>query len=600
MPERAAEPPVPFGLRIARLTDRVLLVAGDLPLPSSKAGRIELETSPDISHEAYWLPHRPAAKRRNAVTSTGLLVIRVERAVTDSLDVVSPARFRLVAPAGSSPQPTELRTLLENYADGLSERECADVQQFLLTSLLGESNVDRAVARGLQASRDILRRRFPTSAVDPARPLCLQIDALHGLDTRSFYIDGWTRSERGLEEFVLLAPEGWTVDLADHVYRYNRPDVKAFFGESGSASNEYGFIAYFELPGQTALATGWIAMVRDADGTEAEVAAPPVTSNEQLTRESIVGDVALESLPDDYLRLEHVSPAILRLQTRLAERTAIERIDQFGDAPPDLIASVVVPLYKRVDFLEQQLAQFVLDPEFLRTDLVYVLDSPEDAEYLRAFALQLHRLYRVPFRLATLNRNGGFAVANNLGATLARAPLLLLLNSDVIPEEPGWLSRLVSFYESTPGIGALSPKLLYEDDTLQFAGLYFDRPAGAHLWSNEHFYKGLHRDLPQANNARPVPAVTGACLMIAKDVYQELGGLQSVYVQGDYEDSDLCLRLAEAGYDNWYFPDVALYHLEGQSYPSELRKATSEYNKWLHTYRWRSQLEELSAPEVAV
>ena len=79
-----------------------------------------------------------------------------------------------------------------------------------------------------------------------------------------------------------------------------------------------------------------------------------------------------------------------------------------------------MPLYRRIEFLEYQLAEFVHDPEFENVDLVYVLDSPGDAQYLRRYAAHLFRLYQVPFRLAVLNRNGGFAVVNNLGSSLAQ------------------------------------------------------------------------------------------------------------------------------------------------------------------------------------
>src|SRR5439155_9868397 len=214
---------------------------------------------------------------------------------------------------------------------------------------------------------------------------------------------------------------------------------------------------------------------------------------------------------------------------------AIDVVDQYGTPPKRPDVSIIVPLFQRVEFLEQQLAQFVHDPEIAASDLVYVLDSPEDGEYLRRFAHHLYRLYGVPFRLAVLTRNGGYAAVNNLGASLARGRLLVLLNSDVIPDTPGWVGQMVEFYDSTPVIGALGPKLLYEDDSIQHAGIYFDRPAGGHIWSNEHFFKGLHRDLPAANVARPVPAVTGACLMISMKLFGELGGLRSLYVQGDYE-----------------------------------------------------------------
>ena len=115
---------------------------------------------------------------------------------------------------------------------------------------------------------------------------------------------------------------------------------------------------------------------------------------------------------------------------------------------------------------------------------------------------------------------------------------------------------------------------------------------GSHAWANEHYVKELHCDLPAANVAGPVPAVTGACIMTSASLYATFGGLRGGYVQGDYEDSDLGLRLAEAGLDSWCLPSVALYHLEGQSYPSEERKVASQFNKWVHAYPWNDAIEQ--------
>jgi GT2 family glycosyltransferase len=146
------------------------------------------------------------------------------------------------------------------------------------------------------------------------------------------------------------------------------------------------------------------------------------------------------------------------------------------------------------------------------------------------------------------------------------------------------------FYDSTPGIGALGAKLLYEDDSIQHAGLYFRRMVDTQLWNNEHYFKGLHRKLPAANLAREVPALTAACMMIDASLYREIGGLRGMYIQGDYEDSDLCLRLSQDGRQNWYLPSIELYHLEGQSYSSELRHLTGAYNRWLHSHTWSHRL----------
>jgi GT2 family glycosyltransferase len=156
---------------------------------------------------------------------------------------------------------------------------------------------------------------------------------------------------------------------------------------------------------------------------------------------------------------------------------------------------------------------------------------------------------------------------------------------------------MCAFYDATPGIGALGPKLLYEDGSLQHAGLYFDRDASAGLWSNLHYFKGLQSQFAPANVARPVPAVTGACLMIARSLWNELDGLRSEFVQGGYEDSDLCLRLIEAGHENWYLPNVELHHLEDQSFPSEARRMATAYNTWLQTRYWGARIAQLMGDE---
>ena len=112
-------------------------------------------------------------------------------------------------------------------------------------------------------------------------------------------------------------------------------------------------------------------------------------------------------------------------------------------------------------------------------------------------------------------------------------------------------------------------------------------------WANWHYFKGMPRDLAAANVARSVPGVTGACLMIDRDLYEQVGRFPEIYLQGDHEDSELCLRLLREGYENWYLPQVELYHLESRSYDMGLRVMLALYNRWLHTQRWGGFIEEV-------
>jgi GT2 family glycosyltransferase len=130
--------------------------------------------------------------------------------------------------------------------------------------------------------------------------------------------------------------------------------------------------------------------------------------------------------------------------------------------------------------------------------------------------------------------------------------------------------------------------------------MYFERDAETGNWDNRHYFKGFSRWLPAANVSRPVPAVTGACLMVERALYQEMGGLSPMYLRGGYEDSDLCLRLMEAGRRNWYLADVELYHLEAQSFPLHVR-VTNRYNAWQQTHLWNELIERTmrEQPEAA-
>jgi hypothetical protein len=387
------------------------------------------------------------------------------------------------------------------------------------------------LSKSLHAAREALRERLPMGVISVAAPSALHIDAILALDDHSFYMQGWMRDEQAVPiRLTAVSPEGSRAELLPRLYRYRRPDVAQYYGDppDPQPAAEHGWIAYVVTSTPSVLASGWTLEMGNAAGVQLEVAGPPVIRDPATVREIILNDLNRERLPADRLRTEHIRPALTRLEERRQSLARVESIDQYGRAPAMPDVSVVVPLYGRIDFLEHQLAQFVHDPEVQHADLIYVLDSPELADAFRDTAAQLAQLYPVAFRAVVMSHNVGFSGVNNIGAGFARGRLLVLLNSDVIPRAPGWMSAMTRFYDATPNIGALAPKLLYEDDSLQHAGLYFQPLVDAGLWNNEHYYKGLHRNLPAANVARRVPAVTAACMMIDSSLYRELGGLRGI------------------------------------------------------------------------
>jgi len=556
------------------------------------------------------------AVRRAGTLSGNVAILVGEAAGSGRGKTVPPVEVARVRDGGSGAKAVELELAsgsriempreqweeVSGELKGLVREELASLDAATRESVLGlladSTSIGEEPSFELSTSlfgiREVLRERLPRGAVKPEQPAGLAVEQILAVDDRSFWINGWMHDEDGLGEVFAVSPEGARVCISEGAFRYERPDVVEFYSGLGlDRTARHGFTAHFTLAAPSLLAGGWIAELHTSDGLQIEIQCPAAVRDPQLARSAILGELGARGSIGGPLAATHGREALTRLQHRIVAESTVESIDSYGEPPPDPDVSVVVPLYKRLDFLEHQLLHFSRDPDFAEAELIYVLDSTDQADELAKQARELFALYGQPFQVVNLSSGAGFAGANRHGIEASRGRRLLLLNSDVIPDRPGWLGAMSEFYDETEGIGALGPKLLYEDDSLQHAGLYFHRAPGAELWENAHCFKGLHRSFPAANVARPVPAVTAACMLIDRDLYDEAGGLPLHYVQGDYEDSELCLRLAEAGRENWYLPQVELYHLEGQSYVPGVRRVPSEYNMWLHSELWAARIEAL-------
>jgi GT2 family glycosyltransferase len=493
-----------------------------------------------------------------------------------------------------------LEELLDQILPLLDGRARSELFDFVLGNLLADLEKPGAMslAASLHLVRDRLRTPLPELQAETDVGPLVTVDAIAAIDDRSYWFVGWSRDgDDPLVRLEVVSPEGQRAELLDGAHRFHRPDVRESLAAAGIRSTQkHGFAKYVELPAPSLLDEGWLCELRNPAGGGFQTAVPHVT-RDHLATYNMITELAADQMDVGTMRREHGYPALQRLQSRISSSTQVDHAVQYGEPPASVDVSIVVPLYDRIDLIEHQVAQFWEDPEIGASELIYVLDSPELAQPLARLAAGLHELYGLPFKVVTLNRNSGYSTANNVAASLARGRLLLLLNSDVLPAASMWLGRMVHFYDATPEVGALGPKLLYEDDSIQHAGMYFRRDVATGYWENQHYFKGFSRSLPAANVTRPVPAVTAACLMIERALWGELGGLSDAYVRGGYEDSDLCLRVLDAGRRNWYLANVELYHLEAQSFPIGARRA-NRYNAWLQTHLWDERIEEVMCAQA--
>jgi GT2 family glycosyltransferase len=340
--------------------------------------------------------------------------------------------------------------------------------------------------------------------------------------------------------------------------------------------------------------------LRMPDGGVVQRPMPPVEAAEPMAAiRGILARVGDRPEEAPALLRDHAAPAVEACWAA-HRRAPVEAVEEtFGTPPAAPEVSVVVPLHGRVDFLLHQATHFSNDPDLLaRAELIYVLDDPPRREEAERLARIAHSVYGVPIRLLRLSRNCGYSGANNAGARAARGEALLLLNSDVLPLRPGWIDGLLAAARELPECGALGCRLLFEDGTLQHAGMAFVPFPALAAWRCDHPFKGEPVGWDEPSEPREVPAVTGACLLVRRAVYEAVGGLSEGYVVGDFEDADLCHRIAARGLRIWYDPRVELLHLERQSMAllgePGWRYALTLCNMLRHARLWRDRLQALA------
>ena len=224
------------------------------------------------------------------------------------------------------------------------------------------------------------------------------------------------------------------------------------------------------------------------------------------------------------------------------------------------LVSILIPNKDHTDDLDVCLNSFFERADYQNYEFIIIENNsvlPETFAYYEKIEKE-HDNVKVVYWEAGFN----YSAINNFGFKFAKGDYIMLLNNDVELITPDIFQSMLGFC-MRPEVGIVGVKLLYNDHTVQHAGVLVGAGGLA-----DHVFKGIHEDDPgymgRAISSQDVSAVTAACLLVKRSVYEEVGGLEDEF-QVAFNDVDFCLKVRKAGYLIVYDADVKLFHYESKS-----------------------------------
>ena len=240
--------------------------------------------------------------------------------------------------------------------------------------------------------------------------------------------------------------------------------------------------------------------------------------------------------------------------------------------------SIIIPVRDRVELLARCLDSLTRETSYAPYEIV-IVDNDSQTEEARAYLSSLkHRVlhYSGPFN---------FSAINNFAVEQTDSPWILFLNNDTEVIDGEWLTIMAEHIQR-PEVGAVGPRLLYPDDTVQHGGIVVGVGGIA-----EHAFRGFPAEAPgvcrQLQVTRNYSAVTGACLLTRREVFNKVRGFDEERLPVTFSDVDLCLKIRRAGYLVVYTPFAKLYHHESGT----RRRTVEPLETGVMRERWASMLE---------
>jgi O-antigen biosynthesis protein len=228
---------------------------------------------------------------------------------------------------------------------------------------------------------------------------------------------------------------------------------------------------------------------------------------------------------------------------------------------PAPMVSLLIPTRDKKEITEVAVRSIIDKTTYRKFEIIILDNGSVKAETLGWFAAI--QIQEARIRVVRYDHPFNYSAINNFGVQHARGEVIGLVNNDVEVISPDWLTEMV-MHASRPEIGCVGAKLYYPDDTIQHAGVILG-VGGVAGHSHQYFNRDAPGYFSHLKVIQNLSAVTAACLVVRKEIYEAVNGLDEDNLKVAFNDVDFCIRVREAGYRNIWTPYAELFHHESKS-----------------------------------
>ncbi len=246
------------------------------------------------------------------------------------------------------------------------------------------------------------------------------------------------------------------------------------------------------------------------------------------------------------------------------------------------LTTIIIPVFNNLEYTRSCLKSIYENTETNTFKIIVFDNGSKDGTniYLENIRKEYNNL-----NFIRNETNLGFAIANNLSAKQADTEKIVFLNNDTLVTKD-WLKLLVQELDNNPTVKIAGSKLIYQDNTIQHAGIVISNYKYKDKNIIYHLYNFLDYNHFAVNKKRFFQAITGACMITYQDFFFELGGFDECYLNG-FEDIDFCLKAGQKKAKIVYIPESIVYHFESKT--KERHDKTAE-NTSLFYQKWQNKL----------